>query len=305
MRAWRSMSTVSGAGHLNALPASAPDRCVLLGGLVCLSAHHQADRGARQAVTGRSTAPPPRRRLPPPPAAASGPLSPSWLCTCMHPDVGWHCLPPPLVCSNRVCDHKRRANDSGEPRAARPPASHRSCAALARHGCRTVGASQPASQPGSDCECCCPLHACLHSLLRCSAAVLLQGTLRGYDQATNLILDECHERVYSSKVSGSPSSRHCPAAPLTRCPAAPLPRCPAAPLPRCPAAPRLEASWLQARALMAALQKDSPVESAASQRSCRGAARSPAQRLASCALMCRCAVDVDALLWCCRAAWST
>ncbi|PRW60274.1 sm LSM8 [Chlorella sorokiniana] len=25
------------------------------------------------------------------------------------------------------------------------------------------------------------------------------GTLRGYDQATNLILDECHERVYSSK----------------------------------------------------------------------------------------------------------
>lgn len=32
----------------------------------------------------------------------------------------------------------------------------------------------------------------------------LQGTLRGYDQATNLILDECHERVYSSKArSGS------------------------------------------------------------------------------------------------------
>ena len=27
-----------------------------------------------------------------------------------------------------------------------------------------------------------------------------QGILRGYDQATNLILDECHERVYSSKV---------------------------------------------------------------------------------------------------------
>ena len=24
----------------------------------------------------------------------------------------------------------------------------------------------------------------------------LVGTLRGYDQATNLILDECHERVY-------------------------------------------------------------------------------------------------------------
>lgn len=25
------------------------------------------------------------------------------------------------------------------------------------------------------------------------------GMLRGYDQATNLILDECHERVYSTK----------------------------------------------------------------------------------------------------------
>ena len=28
----------------------------------------------------------------------------------------------------------------------------------------------------------------------------LQGTLRGFDQATNLILDDCHERVYSSQV---------------------------------------------------------------------------------------------------------
>ncbi|KAK9816842.1 hypothetical protein WJX72_005812 [[Myrmecia] bisecta] len=25
------------------------------------------------------------------------------------------------------------------------------------------------------------------------------GVLRGYDQATNLILDECHERVFSTK----------------------------------------------------------------------------------------------------------
>ncbi len=29
----------------------------------------------------------------------------------------------------------------------------------------------------------------------------LQGILRGYDQATNLILDECFERVYSTKAS--------------------------------------------------------------------------------------------------------
>lgn len=28
---------------------------------------------------------------------------------------------------------------------------------------------------------------------------IIVGTLRGYDQATNLILDECHERVYYSK----------------------------------------------------------------------------------------------------------
>ncbi|KAK9821542.1 hypothetical protein WJX74_009578 [Apatococcus lobatus] len=25
------------------------------------------------------------------------------------------------------------------------------------------------------------------------------GTLKGYDQATNVILDDCHERVYSTK----------------------------------------------------------------------------------------------------------
>ena len=35
---------------------------------------------------------------------------------------------------------------------------------------------------------------------RHAASAGLQGTLRGYDQATNLILDECHERVYSTKV---------------------------------------------------------------------------------------------------------
>ena len=28
----------------------------------------------------------------------------------------------------------------------------------------------------------------------------MQGVLRGFDQATNLILDESHERVYSTKV---------------------------------------------------------------------------------------------------------
>ena len=27
-----------------------------------------------------------------------------------------------------------------------------------------------------------------------------QGILRGFDQATNIILDECHERVFSAKL---------------------------------------------------------------------------------------------------------
>lgn len=31
--------------------------------------------------------------------------------------------------------------------------------------------------------------------------------LRGYDQVINLILDECHERVYSSKVGQASCSR--------------------------------------------------------------------------------------------------
>lgn len=33
-------------------------------------------------------------------------------------------------------------------------------------------------------------------------AVRVQGTLRGYDQATNLIMDDSVERIYSTKVSG-------------------------------------------------------------------------------------------------------
>ena len=44
---------------------------------------------------------------------------------------------------------------------------------------------------------------CLGNLLlnwRCFV-VLVQGILRGFNQATNIILDESHERVYSTKVS--------------------------------------------------------------------------------------------------------
>ena len=52
-----------------------------------------------------------------------------------------------------------------------------------------------------------PLSQCVQCMLRqradaepCVMPLLLQGILRGYDQATNLILDDCHERVYSTKV---------------------------------------------------------------------------------------------------------
>ncbi len=43
-----------------------------------------------------------------------------------------------------------------------------------------------------------------------------QGVLRGYDQATNLILDDCFERVFSTKVQPgmamllTTTRRHCP-----------------------------------------------------------------------------------------------
>ena len=34
----------------------------------------------------------------------------------------------------------------------------------------------------------------------------MQGTLKGYDQATNLVLHDCHERVYSTQVSSKGST---------------------------------------------------------------------------------------------------
>lgn len=33
-----------------------------------------------------------------------------------------------------------------------------------------------------------------------SVHVWLQGLLRGYDQSSNIVLDDCHERVYSTRV---------------------------------------------------------------------------------------------------------
>ena len=41
----------------------------------------------------------------------------------------------------------------------------------------------------------------IRGLEKMSAFTFLQGILKGFDQATNLILDESHERVYSTKVS--------------------------------------------------------------------------------------------------------
>lgn len=37
-------------------------------------------------------------------------------------------------------------------------------------------------------------HACMSS----------QGMLRGYDQTNNLVIEDCHERVFSAKVIGDP-----------------------------------------------------------------------------------------------------
>ena len=34
-------------------------------------------------------------------------------------------------------------------------------------------------------------------LFWCCVVDMLQGTMKGYDQATNLILENCHERVYA------------------------------------------------------------------------------------------------------------
>ncbi|WMV35668.1 hypothetical protein MTR67_029053 [Solanum verrucosum] len=39
----------------------------------------------------------------------------------------------------------------------------------------------------------------LETLYFADFLILFQGVLRGFDQATNLILDESHERVYSTK----------------------------------------------------------------------------------------------------------
>lgn len=38
-------------------------------------------------------------------------------------------------------------------------------------------------------------------LVKRSIFIFFQGVLKGFDQATNIILDESHERVFSTKVS--------------------------------------------------------------------------------------------------------
>jgi LSM domain len=45
---------------------------------------------------------------------------------------------------------------------------------------------------------------------RANGLLDLQGTLRGYDQATNLILDDAVERVYSTKVREMKMAVSCP-----------------------------------------------------------------------------------------------
>ncbi|KAJ6895910.1 hypothetical protein NC651_022212 [Populus alba x Populus x berolinensis] len=38
-----------------------------------------------------------------------------------------------------------------------------------------------------------------NNILIVNGSLLIQGVLKGFDQATNIILDESHERVYSTK----------------------------------------------------------------------------------------------------------
>ena len=58
------------------------------------------------------------------------------------------------------------------------------------HSCRSMCAS---------CACCVALAATIAVITNDGRSIV--GILRGYDQATNIILDECHERVYSMQVS--------------------------------------------------------------------------------------------------------
>eukprot|EP00854_Cymbomonas_tetramitiformis_P003226 gene3226-4070_t len=41
--------------------------------------------------------------------------------------------------------------------------------------------------------------SCDHQFIIIMFITITRGVLRGFDQTTNLILDECHERVYSTK----------------------------------------------------------------------------------------------------------
>lgn len=44
------------------------------------------------------------------------------------------------------------------------------------------------------------IHAIICNIILTLKSFLIQGILKGFDQATNIILDESHERVYSTKV---------------------------------------------------------------------------------------------------------
>lgn len=46
---------------------------------------------------------------------------------------------------------------------------------------------------------------------------ILQGLLRGYDQTNNLVIEDCHERVFSATVRAAPSSHALTDCEVLRC----------------------------------------------------------------------------------------
>lgn len=72
------------------------------------------------------------------------------------------------------------------------PAHHRCCWMATRRQPAPVTNARPPSAL-------CPLCRAATVAIITNDGRNIVGLLRGYDQATNLILDECHERVYSSK----------------------------------------------------------------------------------------------------------
>ena len=68
--------------------------------------------------------------------------------------------------------------------------------------CTCVAWARPYSVTSASVTRCCTYSAATIAVVTNDGRNIV-GVLRGYDQATNMILDECHERVYSMQARGS------------------------------------------------------------------------------------------------------